>query len=585
VTSRIILDQDVEMRTRDGVVLRADVYRPDTADPVPAILTRTPYDKTNRRPGLLSPLEAVRAGFAFVAQDVRGRLTSEGEWNVIDWNGVERVDGYDTIEWVASEPWCDGNVGMIGASYCAGNQFAAAREAPPHLRAIAPSAVGADERKVLEAQMTLETITLSWSAMMAVDVLMKQAADGRDISGDIGTVMSVLADPTDAAWTLPLNDLAVLQIEGMPTYQDMLDVLRRAALGVAGEEEKIQVPALVNSGWYDIGAGFEMFHTLRAKTATEYSRSETKTIVGPWGHSGHDHNIGEWGNGQLASIVGAGVPEAHLAFYRRHLMGDDSVPALPNVRYFLMGARQWKDAEDWPPPGTELRRFHLRSNGHANTRGGDGRLTEEAPTSGEPADRFRYDPADPVPSWGLRVMYNGGRTVHGPFDQHRIERRPDVLVYTSEPFDKPFELSGDLELRLFVSSSAPDTDLVAKVCVVDREGISRNLADSFVRMRFRDSFDEPSFLIPDEVYEVTMLLGPTSYAFQAGEALRVQITSSCFPHWDRNLNTDEPLGVGRKGVVAENVILHDAHRPSYLVVPDASRAAATPSLLGPPRIG
>ena len=182
-------------------------------------------------------------------------------------------------------------------------------------------------------------------------------------------------------------------------------------------------------------------------------------------------------------------------------------------------------------------------------------------------------------------MYNGGSTVHGPFDQHRIERRPDVLVYTSDPFDAPFELSGDLDLHLFVSSSAPDTDLVAKVCVVDREGISRNLADSFVRMRFRDSFDDPTFLTPGEVYEVDIRLGPTSYAFRAGESLRVQVTSSCFPHWDRNLNTAEPLGVGREGVVAENVILHDAQRPSYLLVPDATRAATTPSLLGPPRIG
>jgi putative CocE/NonD family hydrolase len=470
---------------------------------------------------------------------------------------------------------------MIGASYCAGNQIAAAREQPPHLGCIAPSAGGGDARQILESQMTLETITLSWSAMMAVDVLQKRAADGHDVSADMAKVVAVLADPADAAWTLPLDELSVLQIPGMPSYQGLLDVLRRAAVGFSGEEDRIEVPALVNTGWYDIGAGFELYHKLRTKTATARARTETKTIVGPWGHNGHEWNIGEWGNGQFASVGGARIPEAHLAFYLRHLKDDDSVPVLPNVRYFVMGARQWRDSVDWPPPGTTLRRYYLHSGGHANAAGGDGGLSERSPVAGEPPDAFRYDPSNPVPSWGLRVMYNGASTIHGPYDQHRIESRDDVLVYTAEPFGQSLEMSGELELHLNVSSSAPDTDFVAKVCVVDNAGISRNIADGFLRMRYRDSFDDPTFITPGDVYPVVMRLGPTSYRFRPGEALRLQLTSSCFPHWDRNLNTAEPLGEGRAGVIATNVVLHDPARPSFLVVADASQADSRPSVLPP----
>jgi putative CocE/NonD family hydrolase len=583
MTFSIRIDRDVEMRTRDGVVLRADVYRPDITAKVPAIVQRTPYDKSNRMPGLLTPMEAVAAGYAMVRQDCRGRFRSEGEWNVIDWNGVERPDGYDCIEWLASEPWCDGNIGMIGASYEAGNQIAAAREQPPHLRCMAPSAGGGDDSHVLQAQMTWETIIISWSAMMAVDVLTKRAADGEDVTAEMSTVMAALKDPGSLVDTLPLEDLPVLKIRGMPSYAEMLEVLKRASKGFTGEEERIQVPALINTGWYDIGVGFQLFRSLRAKCGTELARSGTKTIVGPWGHNGHGWNIGEWGNGQYASVEGAGIPQSHLQFYDRHVRGDDAVPELPNVRYFVMGTREWKDADDWPIPGTELRLLYLHSRGAANGKAGDGALSATEPNSAENPDRYRYDPGNPVASFGLRVMYNGASTVHGPFDQHRVERRDDVLVYTAEPFDELTEVAGDLELILFAATSAADTDFVAKVCDVDPDGNSRNIADGFLRLRFRDGWDHEITTHPGEVYRLRIDLGPTAHAFRPGHAIRLQITSSCFPHWDRNMNTGNRPGTDSVGVVANQTVFHDAERSSYLVVPIASRAETRPSVIPPPR--
>jgi putative CocE/NonD family hydrolase len=370
----------------------------------------------------------------------------------------------------------------------------------------------------------------------------------------------------------------------MPSYADMLDILSKAAAGFHGEEERIEVPALVNTGWYDIGAGFELYRSLREKTGTELARKETKTIVGPWGHNGHEWNIGEWGFGQFASLHGAGIPQAHLDFYSRHLRGDDSVPELANVRYFVMGANAWKEADDWPIPGTEVRRLYLHSRGAANTSAGDGVLSADAPAVSENPDRYRYDPADPVPSFGLRVMYNGGSTVHGPFDQHRVEARDDVLVYTSAPFEVATEVAGDVELVLAVSSSAPETDFFTKLCVVSPTGVSCNLADAALRTRYLHGWDDVAVLERDHVYELRIRLGPTAYLFPPGSRVRVQVTSSCFPHWDRNMNTGNPPGEDRAGVVADQVVHHSAAHVSYLDLPVTthadSRAAVLPGATG-----
>jgi len=564
----IRVEFDVEMPMRDGVMLRGDIFRPSVRSKVPAVVCRTPYDKSARKRDRWFPaVESARAGFAVVYQDTRGRFTSDGEWHPMDWGGGERFDGYDTVEWLAAQPWCDGNVGMFGGSYEAGNQIAAAIEHPPHLRAIAPSLGGVGYDGVRRSSMALETIVLGWTAMMAVDVIGKRAARGEDTGDDLAKVMSVMADPAAAAWTLPLQDLPPLQVAGMPSYEGITDIIAAGAGAMIGNEDRIEVPVLFTTGWYDIGVGTWHWRTVRERAATELARTESKLIIGPWGHTAHDHNMGEWGFGMFAALERSGVVEGHRHFFSRHLRGDDAAPGLANVRYFVMGANAWKESPTWPPPGTEIRPSYLHSGGGANTAAGDGTLTWDPPTGEEPADSYDYDPAHPVRSFGLRVMYNGGSTVHGPFDQARIERRDDVVVYTSAPLEAPMEIAGDVELRVFVSSSAPDTDFVPKLCDVDAEGISCNIADGFARARYRDSWESPTPLEEGKTYELTIDLGPVAHRFAAGHCVRLQLTSSCFPHWDRNMNTGNPPGTDAGGVIAHQTVHHSSHWPSLLLLP------------------
>ncbi len=564
-SNRIRIDRDVEMKTRDGVILRADITRPDTQDKVPAIVCRTPYDKVRAGSAgaFLTPMQAATGGFAYVVQDVRGRYRSEGTWDFVGWGTVERTDGYDCIEWVASQPWCDGNVGMLGCSYEAGNQIAAAKTQPPHLKAIAPSGGAGGRDNVMRATMALESIVVSWSAGLAMDVLQKKLATGQASQQDLAKVRAVLADPAAAARTLPLKDLPTMQVPGMPSYSEMLNGLAKAADAYDGEEDRILAPALITSGWYDNALSTALFRALRGRGGSKAARSGTKTILGPWTHCRADYYLGECGFGISA---GGDVTRAHLDFFSHNLLGATS-PELPNVRYFVMGANVWKDAEDWPIPGTDYRPLYLHSQGGANTVKGNGVLAWQVPSNGDKPDCYRYDPADPVPSLGYRGFYSGGRMVPGPFDQERIESREDVLVYTSDPAKTPLEVVGDLELRLFISSDAVDTDFIVKVCDVDPNGVSLNVADGILRARFRNSWTKPELLKPGDVYEFRIDLGPTAYVFLPGHRVRLQVTSSAFPHWDRNMNTGHPAGEDAKGIVANQTIYHSAEAPSHLVLP------------------
>jgi hypothetical protein len=263
------------------------------------------------------------------------------------------------------------------------------------------------------------------------------------------------------------------------------------------------------------------------------------------------------------------ISQHHVTFYDRHLRGADV--DIPIVRYFVLGTKVWKDADDWPPPGTEFQRLYLRSGGKAKSAGGDGTLSAEEPPASEGPDRFDYDPFDPVPSWGFKVMYTGGTTLAGPYEQTRVEKRPDVLVYTSPPLEHDLEVVGDIVLHLFIASSAVDTDFVAKLCAVDRDDNSFNLADGFLRASLRTGWHTPTPLNPGEVTELVIEMGPTGYHFRSGERIRVQVTSSAFPHLARNMNTGLPVESDAAGVVAHQTVFHDAARASYLLLPYMGR--------------
>jgi len=561
------IDHDLEMRTRDGVVLRADVIRPDAPDRFPAVVARTPYNKTvgfdmHR---YFPPVQAARAGFAFVIQDIRGRYASEGEWNFGDLTSANEDDGYDTIEWVAEQPWCDGHVGMAGGSYVAETQMAAATANPPSLDCIAPSLMGAGRSRALAHGLPLESMTIGWMAGLAIDRLMKLLPTGQADFGDIQLVLEAMSRPDLTAQTLPLKNLLTLKSHGMPRFEDTDDLVANTARHKGVQEEGWAVPALWTAGWYDNAGGAEQFNTMRMKAATEAARTGTRLIMGGWTHNYAMSFVGSFGLGGLGSAESAGIPVLHRQFYDRHLRGGDV--DLPAVRYFVMGSNTWRQADEWPIPGTEVQRWYLHSRGNAATSESDGELTRGEPSSSESEDSFTYDPHDPAPSWGFRVMYTGGTTVAGPFDQRRVEQRDDVLVYTSAPFEQGVDVVGDINLHLFISSSAVDTDFIAKLCVVWPDGTSINLADGRMRALHRDGYDTSAPLTPGEVYPLTIELGPTGYHFEAGYRVRVQITSSAFPHLARNMNTGNAIGEDASGVVARNSVFHDSLRASYLELP------------------
>jgi putative CocE/NonD family hydrolase len=564
MTHRLIVELEVDMETRDGVVLRADVYRPDSKAKVPAILCRTPYDKT-QRPHLeyLPPRIAAANGFGFVFQDIRGRFASDGEWAAAA-SELEVPDGYDTIEWVAAEPWCTGSVGMVGASYESFNQFMAMMAGPPSLKAIAPQSSGYTPRGIV-----LLDALVSWGSKTAKDWLARHpVADGAEQRHYEALLDLALRDPVAAAQHLPLseNPLTTIPIPNNP-FHIFLDAAESGLLGFV-PPEAFTVPSLWTSGYYDLSLGaVKQFCAIRERGGTEAAREGTRLIIGPWHHEHVEPNIGEafFGIDTIASE--SGVQDAHLRFFSRHLRDNDSSPDLPVVRYFVMGDNTWHDGDAWPPSPVEVRSMFLRSTGAANSAAGDGRLSWELPAS-EPADTYRYDPATPVPAYGGRFFWGDGGRPFGPLDQARIERRDDVLVYTSDVLDAPLTIAGNVDVELFISSSAPDTDFVVKLCEVHTDGVSLNLADGICRTRWRsdgDTVDPP--LAPGETYAITVELGPVGHEFRPGHRVRLQVTSSCFPWYDRNMNTGNALGIDAVGVVATQIVHHEASFASRVLLP------------------
>jgi putative CocE/NonD family hydrolase len=528
-------DFDLEMQTRDGTTLRADVTRPATSTKVPAVVLRTPYNKAARygRLGGFGPTFAAKNGFAYVVQDVRGRWASEGDYVPI--SKVEMLDGYDCIEWVAAQPWCSGAVGMIGISYESLAQLMAAEAAPPSLKAIIPEYSG-DAR--LGALM-LDSILIGWAAGQALDWIQKSMATGEATADDLDTVMDVLKDPQAAALHLPLDEMSLFKVGSLFTYQEMLAILRAAA-GV--DYSKIQVPALFVSGYYDIDPPgiARHFSAFRSSAGTSRARQDTSIIWGPWEHGIAFESQGERYFGVNASADVKNLGEMYLQFLRRHLLDMDT--SIPTASYFVMGTNEWRESADWPPPDSAWRSWYLSTSSE---------LLDVSGPAG--CDSYEYDPHDPTPSFGGRYFKVGGSRP-GPYDQRRVEERNDVLVYTSPVLDSPVDAVGDARLILYASSTAVDTDFAVKICDVLPNGLSYNICDAFLRARWRDGTDSPSWLTPGAVHELEITLGPIANVFQAGHRIRLQIASSNFPAFDRNMNTGHPEGSDAKGVVATQTV-------------------------------
>jgi putative CocE/NonD family hydrolase len=578
---RISIEKNLMVPMRDGVLLATDVYRSDQPGPFPVLLTRLPYNKDGQLlSGYFDVMRAVQAGYVVVAQDTRGRWASDGEFNPFF---DEARDGADTIAWAAAQPWSTGAVGMIGGSYYGATQWTAATEAPEALRAIAPF-VTTDQYYdgwAYQGGAFQLGFNLHWTLMaLASAEVTRRMAAGAAGSGDFAALVAALDDHDATYRRLPL--LGLPELAGLAPYYD--DWLRHPSYddywrATAPRESRgqITVPALNVGGWYDLflKGTLANYTGMKASGGSDAARRYQRLVIGPWAHGPMDGWFPERSYGLAAGIEAADLTGLQLRWFDWLLRGTDTGLAGDKpVRLFVMGANVWRDEDDWPLPGTDYVDYFLHSrggaNGRANTAGGDGGLSADPPGD-EPEDVYLYDPRDPVPTTGgptfLPGLFIGANA--GPRDQRAVESRHDVLCYTSEPLAEPVEVIGPVLAVLHVSSSAPDTDFTAKLVDVAPDGRAENLADGILRARYRESLSEPSLLEPERVYQVSVDLVATAVVFAAGHRIRLEVSSSNFPRFDRNTNTGGVIAAEGEADLrpAVNRVHHTRARPSRLVLP------------------
>ncbi|HEY8476788.1 MAG TPA: CocE/NonD family hydrolase [Chloroflexota bacterium] len=575
---RVVVEQNVEVPMRDGTVLRADLYRPESGGPYPALLQRTPYNKALFTTGLVvDPVRVASRGYAVVIQDTRGRYASDGRFYVFR---DEAQDGFDTVEWVASQPWCDGKVGMFGASYHGVTQWQAAVTAPPHLKTIAPWITGSDyhEGWTYQGGAFCLGFNLSWTlAHLAPDTLLRDRERHESFAARWDRLVSCIDGMTDAFRRLPLTDLP--EIEGLaPYYFDWLahpdDDAYWRQWNVEDRWGDVVVPAFHLGGWYDIflGGTLRNFVGMQRRGGSEVARRGQKLIVGPWGHGLQLANpVGEVDFGLRSTRLAIDLDGLMLRWYDRWLKGEENgVDREPPVKLFVMGENVWRDETEWPLSRAVPTPFYLHSKGGANSLHGDGWLSPEPPGH-EPVDTYLADPRRPVPTRGGGLCCYASLLPLGAYDQRCVERRPDVLVYTSPPLDEDVEVTGPISAVLYASSSAPDTDFTVKLVDVDPSGYARNLTDGILRARYREGTRAGRLIEPGRVYEYTIDVGATSNLFRAGHRIRIEIASSNFPRFDRNPQTGVPAAEARAFAPAVQTVYHEPAYPSRVILPIVPR--------------
>lgn len=572
-------EPNVPLVLRDGTKTYVDVFRPDAPGKFPALLQRTPYDKSTpaSRTGTLDAVRAAMAGYGVVIQDVRGRYTSDGEFYTF----VNEInDGYDSVEWAASQPWCTGKVGMYGVSYVGATQWLAAKSRPPSLAGIAPGVTASDYHEGWAWQGGAFELgfNLSWAMGALVTANFANLSRRLKLGPDQLDRLIAAKDSLCSGYEhLPMRDLPHLR--GLaPYYYDWLehpeydDYWKR--LSIEESHSQISVPAFNFGGWYDIflGGTIRNYVRMRQMGATEAARKGQRLIIGPWVHGGAPINVsGEYNFGTRSSSLVLDLPGLILRFYDYWLKGEDNgVADEKPVCIFVMGENAWRFEDDWPLARTQTTRYYLHSRGKANTLNGDGWLSPEPPGS-EPPDVYVYNPLDPVPTRGGSLCCDPAFMAAGAYDHRPVEARPDVLVYSTPPLEQDMEVTGPVTVTLYASSSARDTDFTAKLLDVEPSGYARNLTDGIIRARYRRPRSPASLITPGEVYEYTIDLWATSNVFKQGHQVRLEISSSNFPRFDRNTNTGEPIASGSKCVAALQTIHHAAEYPSCVTLPIVPR--------------
>ena len=573
------VETNVAAAMRDGTTLYADVYRPDGPGPFPTILQRTPYDKTSPLAGqMLDPMKAAKAGFALVIQDTRGRYTSGGAFYCF----VDDInDGYDTVEWAASQPWSSGRVGMIGASYVGATQWLCATTRPPHLVAIAPNVTASNYHDGWTYQGGAFELgfNASWTLLQLTLANFKTHSGAKSIpQARQAELIKSVDGMTDAFLHLPLKEMPQLSGGLADYYYDWLkhpsfdDYWKK--LCIEDQHSNISTPALNIGGWYDIflGGTIRNYQGMRKNAATEEARNGQKLIIGPWNHSSRGTSMaGGQYFGVAADAMALGLDEIHLRWYEHWLKGEDTgMMDEPPVKIFVMGDDVWRDENEWPLARAQTTRYFLHSGGNANTLHGDGGLSPEAPGDESP-DVFLYNPANPVPTRGGQLCCNPYFASSGAFDQNEIEQRSDVLVYSTPTLERDVEVTGPITLTLWAATSATDTDFTAKLVDVCEDGCARNLTDGIIRARYRESMSTPSLVEPKRAYCYTIDLWATSNVFKAGHKIRLEVSSSNFPRFDRNTNTGGVIAEDTELKPAVQTILHDAAHPSHVSLPIVPR--------------
>lgn len=548
------VEHSLTFAARDGTILTLDLLAPRAPGAYPVVLIRTPYDKVSLRelqPGTKAGLPydhefvmgLVARGYVVAIQDVRGRFNSDGEWHPYV---HEQEDGFDTVEWIVDQPWCDGSVGMVGRSYVGYVQWAAAAQRPRGLKAIVP--IGAQPDLFVSGFPMLNGVFNLPMAEMVV-AMGRRSFQIRDF------MSSVMDESHDYFRTLPIADIPrVAGGEPPPWWDEMVQHPTRDEYWLRGAYvdalEGIDVAALNVSGWYDLTlhGALENYRRVRGAGA-EGARDDQRLVMGPWAHwadvsAGRDGiDFGEHAVGGLGPYV--------TRFFDRWLKGAaNALDGDDRVHVFAMGANEWWSAPDWPFPGTDFVPFYLRA---------DGRLSTDAPGDEAP-DTYRHDPNDPVE--GAWSMHNG------PVDDRGLADRADVLTYTSDPLERPLDVAGPLTFVLHAASSARDTDWHVRLVDVHPDGYAQFLAHGVLRARFRESFAEPSLLTPGQVERYEVDVTGTANRFLPGHRIRVEIASSWFPRYERNLGSgaDNPF-FDTDAVVADQTVFHDAARASHILLP------------------
>ena len=592
------IDEKVMMPMRDGIRLATDIYIPKTGKKVPIIFSRTPYnfnswvDGKEQTRTMERAYEALKRGYAYVVQNERGRYFSEGEWDIL---GVPLTDGFDAFSWLEGQEWSNGKIGTLGCSSTAEWQMAVAALDHPSHAAMVPQGFGAGvgvvgsyyEQGNWYRGGAEQLLFPSWLYGVEHDKFKPRIPSGATQEDlirisrfyDLGPENPPV-DWAEAFKHLPLKDL-LKNVNGKKEIFDKM-ISRKPNDsqwfdgGLYHDNMSFGVPSFWFVSWYDVSVApnIALFNHVRENGKNDFVRENQYLVIAPTLHCGFTRATKN-------TIVGErSMGDARLD-YDKLIYGwfdfllkneaNDFKEKTPRVQYFTMGINSWQTSENWPPKNTFLKTFYLNSNGKANSRFGDGKLTSSMDRNGIQVDSFYYDPMDPVVSYGGGVCCTGNAVQGGSFDQRKMEEREDILVYTSDVFQKGIEMTGFIESTLYISSDVKDTDLTIKIIDVYPDGTAYNLEETIQRVRYREGYDKEVFMDKDKVYKVDLTPMATSNYFKKGHRIRIEVSSSNFPRFSRNLNTGGDNYDETKSIIALNKIHHSKRYPSNIKLPFISK--------------